>query len=217
MADGSVLAGGGPTVMVLDGGSGAVRSRIDGIDVSALATRGDMLAVGTDAGEVLAGGNSVEGLRTVGPKHDGRVVGVALLSGGTVASVDDRGGLIVVSGTGDSRTAGLDVTSRTLVANDSHLFVGMQDGSVRVVDPSDLSRPVASVAAHSSDVTSVAMHLDGRSLATGGDDRSIIIWDVAPDGGLTKARTLIGHSDKVTSLAYSVDGRWLASAGRIIT
>ena len=64
---------------------------------------------------------------------------------------------------------------------------------------------------------SMAMRLDGRSLATGGDDRSIIIWDMAPDDGLTKARKLIDHSDKVTSLAYSVDGRCWPRLGRIIT
>ena len=49
------------------------------------------------------------------------------------------------------------MTSRTLTANDSHLFVGASDGGVRVVDPSDPSHAVATVAGHSSDVTSMAM------------------------------------------------------------
>lgn len=50
---------------------------------------------------------------------------------------------------------------------------------------------------------------DGRLLATGGLDRTVVVWDVA-----ARARwaTLTGHDDIITSLDFSPDGRTLASA-----
>ncbi len=64
---------------------------------------------------------------------------------------------------------------------------------------------------HAAEVTAVAVRPDGRALATGSDDRAIIVWNVAPDGRLTPDKRLLGHGDKVTSLSWSGDGRWLAS------
>jgi WD40 repeat protein len=45
-------------------------------------------------------------------------------------------------------------------------------------------------------------------LASGGDDRTAILWDI-PSG--KSKRTLKGHDMTVTSLAFSPDGRLLAS------
>ena len=49
---------------------------------------------------------------------------------------------------------------------------------------------------------------DGQTLASGGDDRTAILWDVS--SGKAK-RTLKGHDLTVTSLAFSPDGLTLAS------
>jgi WD40 repeat protein len=59
-------------------------------------------------------------------------------------------------------------------------------------------------------VVSVTYSPDGRTLASGGGDGTITLWDV---GSGRKRATLKGHSNRVTSVAYSPDGRTLASAG----
>jgi WD40 repeat protein len=213
LVDGSVLAVDGSSVSMIDGETGAVRSRTDGIKATALAARGDTFAIGTENGEVRIGSKTLEGLRTVGPQHGRPVIGVAMLPGSTLASVDDGGGLAVVAAAGDPQSIDLGVAARSMTANDGRLFVGTGDGSVRVIDPRDIGRAPVRFPGHTADVTSIAMRPDGQLLATGSDDRSIIIWDVAADGRLTMQRTLVGHTDKVTSLGFSGDGRWLASSG----
>jgi WD40 repeat protein len=61
---------------------------------------------------------------------------------------------------------------------------------------------------YTSDVWSVAFSPDGRLLASGSNDKTIKLWEVA-SGSLV--RTLSGHTDWVRSVAFSPDGRLLAS------
>jgi hypothetical protein len=61
---------------------------------------------------------------------------------------------------------------------------------------------------HTDAVLSVAFSLDGRTLASGGHDHIIKLWDFA-SGQLL--RTLTGHTYPVYSVAFSPDGRRLAS------
>ncbi|NWF61537.1 MAG: protein kinase [Fischerella sp.] len=63
---------------------------------------------------------------------------------------------------------------------------------------------------HASDVNSVTFSPDGQKLATGSDDKTIKVWNVATKEEIL---TLKGHSEWVWSLAFSPDGQTLASAG----
>jgi WD40 repeat protein len=62
---------------------------------------------------------------------------------------------------------------------------------------------------HASAVTCLEFSPDGSQLATGGEDQTVKLWEVAT-GKLR--RTLRGHQGSVTSLAFSADGSLLVSA-----
>jgi hypothetical protein len=47
-------------------------------------------------------------------------------------------------------------------------------------------------------------------LATGGNDRTVRLWDVAT--GQPHGQVLTGHNDEVRAVAFSPDGRQLATA-----
>jgi WD40 repeat protein len=57
-------------------------------------------------------------------------------------------------------------------------------------------------------IGSVAFSRDGRLFATGGQDRTLRLYDVAT---WRELRTLRGHSDDVNSLSFSPDGKLLAA------
>ncbi|KAH8752251.1 vegetative incompatibility protein HET-E-1 [Diaporthe sp. PMI_573] len=67
---------------------------------------------------------------------------------------------------------------------------------------------VQTLEGHDGRIRSIAISPDGRWLASGSDDKTVKIWDVAT--GACK-QTLVGHDDWIQSIAISPDGRWLAS------
>src|SRR5947208_6875189 len=63
---------------------------------------------------------------------------------------------------------------------------------------------------HAEYVRSVAFSPDGTLFASGSNDNTVKIWDVASRREL---RTLIGHTDHVLAIRFSSDGTLLASLG----
>ena len=64
---------------------------------------------------------------------------------------------------------------------------------------------------HAGPVVSASFSPDGRWLATGSRDTSIILWDMSTDEPISQ--TLSGHTDGILDMSFSPDGRILASAG----
>jgi Tol biopolymer transport system component len=76
--------------------------------------------------------------------------------------------------------------------------------------PSLISKQLsATLKGHTGQVWSVAWSPDGKLLASGSEDRTVVVWDVATGKSLA---TLNGRTDRVSSVAWSPDGQRLASA-----
>jgi WD40 repeat protein len=67
----------------------------------------------------------------------------------------------------------------------------------------------AKLTGHESGVLTVAFSPDGKTLASGSFDKSVIVWDLH---GRRELRTLRGHKNDVNAVEFADDGRILVSA-----
>ncbi len=70
---------------------------------------------------------------------------------------------------------------------------------------------VRDLKAHTGSVHALAFSPDGRTLASGGDDRAVILWD--PVAGQERL-SLTGHADRVLDVSFSPDGTMLVTVSR---
>src|SRR4051812_17871424 len=71
-------------------------------------------------------------------------------------------------------------------------------------------KPKATLNGHSLGVTSLKYTRDGKILASGSEDKTVKLWNLASGKCI---RTLKGHTGCVNSVAFSEDGKMLASGG----
>jgi WD40 repeat protein len=92
------------------------------------------------------------------------------------------------------------------------LATGDAEGQVRVwkLGPNGLALQ-SQMSGHSGAVGSLGFTPNGKTLASGGADRSVVLWD--PVIGQERA-VLTGHADQVVRVQFTVDGAALVSVGR---
>ncbi len=211
--DRSVIASDGDEIWRVDSATGETGQLAQRSDVNVLTAGEDGWAAGTAGGEILTGGATPESVRTIETFPGRKVVGLTSVPGGGWAATLNGGGgsVAVIPPEGRTREAAMTATPASLAVSDSHVYVGDMNGTIHVFGLDDL-QPAVQVQAHNSDIASMALSPDGSLLATGSDDRTIGLWDVADDGALTPHSRLRGHEERVRSLTFSPDGHWLASA-----
>jgi mono/diheme cytochrome c family protein len=86
--------------------------------------------------------------------------------------------------------------------------LGGDDGATEPVPTIPLAKPFTG---HRGGVRGLAFSADGQLIATGGEDKTVRVWDAAT--GKQKV-SCEGHTDEVLAVAISRDGKYVLSAGR---
>ena len=100
-----------------------------------------------------------------------------------------------------SRTVLLDTFPRSLSYWNNAITIGCANRGIITLDAITGSR-MAVLSGHTDGVNCVTFSCDGRSLASGADDRTVKLWDIQ-SGGIV--RTFLGHTQSVLSVSISID------------
>jgi WD40 repeat protein len=149
------------------------------------------------------------------PGHVGAVVGVAITADGKTAATAGKDGTVriwdAVSG----------AEKHVLKLGGAAAGVAFLDGGKKLVSAdatgevyvwdAPTGKVVDRFAAHKGGVTSLALSPDASTLATGGADSSVRLWDTSD---WTRAKVLTGHSGWVLGVWFVNEGKQLLSTSR---
>lgn len=125
----------------------------------------------------------------------------------------ERNALQVLTGDISSRQPDLSILLSTIAQG---MLAGTNnDGQSSALLTTLTSQPelIGYLRGHAGSVEAIALSPDGKILASGGSDHTIILWDVETRKPLDLTPLLAGHRDVIRSLAFSPDGKYLVSAG----
>ena len=142
--------------------------------------------------------------------------GITLLSAGVLLVQDSRAQDYTGKGLPEGALARLSTGSINDAAYspDGTRLAAATSIGIRLYD-AHTGAEVALLTDHTDEVTSVAFSPDGSILASGSEDNTVRLWDVATG---QERNTLTGQRlGNVTSVAFSPDGRTIASGGKYRT
>jgi WD40 repeat protein len=147
------------------------------------------------AGELLVSGTAKDGRISVWEPESGREVQSMRLGVDVDALALSPDGRLVVAGGADSTVHVIDL------ANGRGLMRGQHQ-------PASASMPLR-LGSRDGGIFAVAFHPNGKYVVSGGQDRAVILWEIASGREVFRGY----QSDAVYGVAISPDGRWLASGG----
>ncbi len=96
-------------------------------------------------------------------------------------------------------------SQRVTYSPDGHLLIACDRNLVKIYDPVS-GKLVKTLEGHETDVTAIAISSDGKHIASGALDGSLLLWNAVM--GTVQAQ-MAQHKDSIENLAFRPDGKWL--------
>lgn len=87
----------------------------------------------------------------------------------------------------------------SIVTHKNRIYSGSYDQTIKIWD---YLSEIATLKGHTESILALAIDKEGTKLASGGEDRVIIIWDIIK---FVKLKSLLGHNSAISALVYSTD------------
>ncbi|HEY1047017.1 MAG TPA: WD40 repeat domain-containing protein [Bacteroidia bacterium] len=98
------------------------------------------------------------------------------------------------------------VTDVIITKDFKYYFVALKGGAIKKFEVAGKNLEQLALTGHADDVNSIELSPDEKTLASGSNDKTIIVWDLS--NGKVKKK-LIGFEWKVTSISFSSDGNYI--------
>lgn len=193
-------------------------------------TRGQVRLWDTESGKVKWTANEPKGTRAVVFSPDGKIIASGCFDAAVRFYDADTGTLWAIADQSSGGHGGNGVNCVCFIKDGKYLVTAGLDRTIRIWDVAAVTAkrkagdviafsPVAVFEGHTGGVLTVAASADGRTLLSGGNDRTARAWDVPdkfPKMGekplvVNKERVLLQHNSGVEAIAVSPDGELLVT------